>query len=401
MFLHRIRTVVWLLSMLLVLLVACAPEPTPTPFPPTRTRVVPTAIQGRVVTATPGRSVPTVAQATATPPITVSEVLELKDALDKNKIKLQVVGGGLENIRLKLELNQAEPLEISIKPGVIFQARSASTQNMVVREAKRIGLVKLGVEVEVAVKVACANMSKSTPTAQDSFTLSVFPASLDLARLVSEPDLLKESFRVQQFAIWTITDNPPSAAGYVGLGSFGTGTGPTLDELAKMRVLFEKAGVNPADYRVFRSMDSGKPTAPPQLTVPSVAVTSLVVTHAPSPARFKEVNKKDFRYLCSYKTSVKAVGGSVLIKEFNMFLWQNEQWVRSDSNNGKPWSARDFADWYSCSQALIPGGQECSDPNNWNSSDTPTPAKIKWSYTGVDNAGRTVQGEAALDCLAP
>jgi hypothetical protein len=65
------------------------------------------------------------------------------------------------------------------------------------------------------------------------------------------PDFSKQSFRVQQFAIWTITDNP-TRKGYVGLGTFVSGSGPSDAEMAKIKALFTAAGIDQKKYQALR-----------------------------------------------------------------------------------------------------------------------------------------------------
>jgi hypothetical protein len=88
-------------------------------------------------------------------------------------------------------------------------------------------------------------MELGVPEESDTFSVSTAPTSEDLVKLLSLPNFLEETFRVQQFAIWTITDNP-TRAGYVGLGRFGVGSGPSDEEMQRIRALFEQA-VIPTD----------------------------------------------------------------------------------------------------------------------------------------------------------
>jgi hypothetical protein len=73
-------------------------------------------------------------------------------------------------------------------------------------------------------------------------------AKEDLLKLLGLSDFQDETFRVQQFAIWTITDNP-ARDGYVGLGRFVYGTGPEDEEIERIRILFERAGISIDKYR--------------------------------------------------------------------------------------------------------------------------------------------------------
>ena len=99
-----------------------------------------------------------------------------------------------------------------------------------------------------SVSVACANMELDAPGENDALVMSSIPAQGDLVALLGLSRFGDETFRVQQFAIWTITDNP-SRDGYVGLGSFGFGSGPSDEEILTIRVLFEAAGISTEKYR--------------------------------------------------------------------------------------------------------------------------------------------------------
>lgn len=82
----------------------------------------------------------------------------------------------------------------------------------------------------------------------DTFTVREKPAGGDLARLVASEVFRVADFRVQQFAVWTIT-NDPTRSGYVRLATFGVGTGPSNAELREIKAMFRDAGIDPGDYR--------------------------------------------------------------------------------------------------------------------------------------------------------
>ncbi len=145
---------------------------------------------------------------------------------------------------------------------------------------------------------------------------------------------------------------------------------------------------------------TASPTSIPKTPEGAPATVQLGVTHYPNPAKFEPGGASGYAYTCAYKTSVKAIGAGVRIEKFDMYFWENDQWV-SSSNNGQPWSPENFADWYSCPGAYISPDQECSDPNNWNGTDTPSLTKGKWYYIGVDDNGHEVQGEAVIECQPP
>ncbi|MBI5650136.1 MAG: hypothetical protein HZC40_06795 [Chloroflexi bacterium] len=63
------------------------------------------------------------------------------------------------------------------------------------------------------------------------------PRNPDLSALINLPDFTKEPIRVQQFAIWTITDNPARDA-YMPVSDAQTSGGPMTAEFTRIRELF-------------------------------------------------------------------------------------------------------------------------------------------------------------------
>jgi hypothetical protein len=157
---------------------------------------------------------------------TPAQAVELTEAEDQGLVQVEASGNGLEWLKIVLDSLSDLPLEVTIEPGTVFEAHSAGTQSMVIRERK---VVYLNPRERTVLKLlaACADMMLDTPDDIDGFTLKRTPTQEDLVKLLNLPDFLEESFRVQQFAIWTITDNP-SRSGYVGLGYDEYGSGPTM-----------------------------------------------------------------------------------------------------------------------------------------------------------------------------
>jgi hypothetical protein len=61
---------------------------------------------------------------------------------------------------------------------------------------------------------------------------------------------------VQQFAIWTITDNPSDSYGYTGIALGDYTEYPTDEAIAVIRAQFEKAGIDTTKYLIFSQGDS-------------------------------------------------------------------------------------------------------------------------------------------------
>jgi hypothetical protein len=121
---------------------------------------------------------------------------------------------------------------------------------MVTLQEKKIKLSSYGDSKSFKVAVACANMNRGTPDKDDSFKISPKGVPIDLLALLKLAEFHQTSFRIQQFAIWTITDNP-DRNGYMGIGLFGFGSGPTEDEIRTIRKLFTNAGIPLTKYRAF------------------------------------------------------------------------------------------------------------------------------------------------------
>jgi hypothetical protein len=185
----------------------------------------------------------------APPP--AATAVELGSALAQALAQATITGQGLERLDLVLESVCDQPLEISIPAGTIFLAQTGGTQNMVVRRPRLVELPTRGSKESLTLSVACASMELDAPEESDHFTVSTAPVPEDLVKLLNLPAFLEEPFRVQQFAIWTITDNPPRG-GYVGLGYFGVGSGPSDEEMQSIRALFEQAGIPTDRYQALQ-----------------------------------------------------------------------------------------------------------------------------------------------------
>jgi hypothetical protein len=178
-------------------------------------------------------------------------VVELADAEEKGLVEAEIHGRDLRWVNVVLESLLPDPLEVTIPIGTLFEAQSRGTQDMVVREERVVFLESAGATESVNVPAACANMSLHIPGEEDEFSLSRTPVPEDLIKLLSLPDFHEERPFVQQFAVWTITDNPARDE-YRGLGYFGVGYPPDDEDIEAIRTLFEKAGIPTEDYQALR-----------------------------------------------------------------------------------------------------------------------------------------------------
>jgi hypothetical protein len=124
----------------------------------------------------------------------------------------------------------------------------------------------------------------------------------------------------------------------------------------------------------------------------------LKVVHSPDRVRAERGGRSGRAYTWSYKTSVTSTNGSVTMLEFGSFTWHGGRWVFANFT-GKPFTATDFADWYSCPGAGLAEGREFSDGSNWSGGDVLRADKMKWYFIGITADGRKVKGEAVVETL--
>jgi hypothetical protein len=124
----------------------------------------------------------------------------------------------------------------------------------------------------------------------------------------------------------------------------------------------------------------------------------LKVVHTPDKVSAERNGRSGRAFTWTCKTSVIATNGSVVLKEFGAFVWHDDKWIFSTFTR-KPFTAEDFADWYSCPAARLVEGREYSDSNNWTGGDVLHGSKTKWYFIGVTADGRQVKGEAIVETL--
>jgi len=176
--------------------------------------------------------------------------IDLQEAIQLGLLTADVRGVSLESIEVEISLKVDESIELSILPGTSFLAPSPELQTMVVRRQVFIFLEEKD-EVSLEVSVACANMRLEAPSGGETYIVKIEPPAEELRKLLGLPEFQDSSFRLQQFAIWTITDNPARDR-YVGLGTGGEGSPPSISELQTIAGWFETAGIPLDSYPALR-----------------------------------------------------------------------------------------------------------------------------------------------------
>jgi hypothetical protein len=84
------------------------------------------------------------------------------------------------------------------------------------------------------------------------------------------------------------------------------------------------------------------------------------------------------------------------IVEFGAFNLSNGNW-RFSTISGKPFSTKEFAEWYSCTDGVLKPGKPATDPNNWNRGPVLRSSRCIWYYLGKDAQGKLFRGEAEIE----
>lgn len=125
----------------------------------------------------------------------------------------------------------------------------------------------------------------------------------------------------------------------------------------------------------------------------------IKVVHDPKTALATLTGKSERRskYTWWYKTTVSAIDSDVTIAEFGAFVWMNGKWINGGTFTGKPYSSKEFAEWYKCPNAELKKGKSYTDPTNWSSDSILRAGKIRWYFVGIDAKGKKVKGEAVIE----
>lgn len=223
---------------------ASNPEQDDAAAPPPTVATSSTTTSSTVATSTTTTTLRPTTSTTA-PPARV----DFADAVFRGILAVEAKGNGLTSVMLSITSSAAENLLVTIAPATLFEAQARGVQNMVATAAQEFR-ISPGGRTTQTVSAACANMNLGTPSPLNTFAVSGHH-SAEMAALLRVANFSRETTRVKQFAVWTISDNP-SRWGYTGLsGSTGSGE-PTDAEIARVKELFTLAGLDPAGWRGLR-----------------------------------------------------------------------------------------------------------------------------------------------------
>lgn len=197
--------------------------------------------------------------------------VELIEGIRKGLVVATAAGAGLQSATIQLELKTKHILAVDVPSTTYLGSRSGTVQNMVILAPTTAWLTPDRPKQDHYVPVACANMPLDAPGRKDDLVIQPLPSKAprwsDLRKLISSPEFADADRIMQQFAVWTITDNPPSLDAFKsiqvtiirpnGIPQPPSAARPDLDSI---RPLFEKARIDTARYAVFAKPSGSKPS---------------------------------------------------------------------------------------------------------------------------------------------
>jgi len=177
------------------------------------------------------------------------------EALREGLLDVQSTGSGLTYIRLALDSCTDQPLKVKIPKGTIFTPTHSSTQNMISVTESEI-TVSPHELVSEPIRSACINMHRDVPTETDEFVVRECDEVDDLGRLIRTNAFSNcNDNELQQFAVWTISDNPSITAMTPIVKTVNRMTHTTtrcnIHHRGAIQKMFEEAGIATQKYRLF------------------------------------------------------------------------------------------------------------------------------------------------------
>ena len=191
-----------------------------------------------------------------------------------------------------------------------------------------------------------------------------------------------------------VLDVPSNSRGiYYGVLIEGTGEAKISD------LTFEivDSGVASTNMKVYEPPDNADySTLPDKLkSIPD----GIIVKHIPDTVYAEKTGKDTVMYYWNFVTTVKASTRDLEITEFGCYTWYNGKWELNTVTE-KPFTNRDFREWYHCKKGMMKTGKEYSDKSNWNRNALLQKGKALWYYIGRDANGNLYKGTAIVDYMA-
>ena len=124
----------------------------------------------------------------------------------------------------------------------------------------------------------------------------------------------------------------------------------------------------------------------------------FTVTHTPEKGEAILNGPSGLKYTWVYKTSITSKE-KVKILEFGAFVPFNGKWIFS-TYTGKPFTPKDFEEWYDCPRSTLFPNKQYTDINNWTGSDVLEASESLWYYIGETESGEQVKAMGKINRIA-
>ncbi|MCI0339508.1 MAG: hypothetical protein L0226_18195 [Acidobacteria bacterium] len=176
--------------------------------------------------------------------------MSLREAVARGLIEVFGDDFDIESVRINILSKASMPLEITIDAGTVFE--KAPSGKMIIKEMRIVTLPVHGNRQSINVNAADMGLCRCSDVDEsDKLTVSQSSPPAEIRKLLELPEFREEDARLQQFAIWTITDNP-TRNGYCKIDEGGIVTSIELEGIERIRYIFEQAGISTKKYRALR-----------------------------------------------------------------------------------------------------------------------------------------------------
>jgi hypothetical protein len=245
------------------LLLTSSPKPQQTTEAPEDTATLPRTSQSPIETVTP---LPTL-EPTPTPDSRPIQTIDLVTAVSTGLLTTNITGND-DDFQVYLYSNSDSRLNVKIPVGTVFTSQVAGAPEVITYSTHYMLLEPHLVAWDLVGNLSYITMNFDGGIFWNPYSVNTSPTTsppsssgwtwqahyTDLVKLVSLPTLLSQTWRVQNFAVWTITNNP-NKWGYRQIGYQYTNdfTGPSDSELQTIRSLFQAAGIQTDPYIALNS----------------------------------------------------------------------------------------------------------------------------------------------------
>jgi uncharacterized repeat protein (TIGR02543 family) len=190
--------------------------------------------------------------ATETTPATLT--MDILEAQNKGLVDVSGQGQSLLVIYVTVTSKSANPLNLTIPAGTVFDGPNDGVSSMVVLSSATISLDAYRISSHNQVWAAAIDMKKGMASSTTTnLTLSKTPVSGDLKLFIdfAAGPTVRIEIKLALYAIWTIQNNPARNE-YLQTGSGSSYGVPTDPEWSQIKDVFQKAGIDTSKYKTFR-----------------------------------------------------------------------------------------------------------------------------------------------------